>query len=147
MRDFKGILQAFIVVALVTIAGLLFSINRKLENPNQTTPAPAVVASPAPVPEVAATQPAAVEVPPVHEAPPAQRIEKPKPSKKPDPVVREASEKKSQKKGVISDVPDRPPPSDIPATTAALPAKDPNGIAYANDGTTPPITAALPSLA
>src|ERR1035438_2217893 len=106
MRDFKGILQAFIVVALVTIAGLLFSINRKLETPNQTTPAPAVVASPAPVPEVAATQPAAVEVPPVHEAPPAQRIEKPKPSKKPDPVVREAIDKKSEEREVhLGDIP------------------------------------------
>jgi hypothetical protein len=148
MRDFRGILQVFVVVTLVTIAGLLFSINRKLDSQNHNPPPPvaATVASPAPAPEIAATQPSSLSADPIKAAPmeappPVHRVEKPKPSKMPDSPVNERADR-------LSDVPNRTPPPDAPPAPvpAPLPAKDPNGIAYTNDGTTPPITAALPPM-
>ncbi len=144
MRDFKGTLQVVMVVALVAIAGLLFSISRKLDNQNSTPPPAAAAAqtspAPSPAPDTAATPAAPIAAPPApasKETP--QEMVKPAPRK---PADKPAHERKDR----FAEVPDRLPPADtpVPAAAAAPPARDPNGIAYANDGTTPPITAALP---
>jgi len=147
MRDFKGILQVVIAVALVTIAGLLFSISHKLDNQNSTPTPPATTAqtspAPAPPPDTAAGPPPPIEAPaPLDRpAPSLKQTAKPVPSKRTDLAAHERKDR-------FADIPDRTPPADtapVPAAAAAaLPTKDPNGIAYANDGNTPPITAALP---
>jgi hypothetical protein len=65
---------------------------------------------------------------------------KPSPAKQSDSSARERKDR-------FASIPDRTPPSDTPPTPvagAAPPTKDPNGIPYGNDGTTPPITAAIP---
>jgi hypothetical protein len=147
MRDFKGILQVVIVVALVAIAGLLFSISRKLDSQGNTAAPPATVAPPAPAQDTAAVQPAPVDAapvapPPVETVPPRYLVENPKPKK--------SEVSATERPDRFADLPARTPPPDTtttppaPAAAAALPAKDPNGIAYTNDGSTPPITAGLP---
>src|ERR1035438_6107341 len=139
MRDFKGILQGIIVVALVAIAGLLFSISRKLDSQNNT-PAPAAtvtppIAPPAAVPETATAAPAPTPAP-VEAPPPTRRVENPKPQ---NPKPQKAERSASARPDRFADLPARMPPSDTPtppAASAPAPLKDPNGIAYANDGST-----------
>src|ERR1039458_5618449 len=144
MRDFKGILQGIIVVALVAIAGLLFSISRKMDSQNNTPAPAATVAQPAPAPEIAAATPVPPTPAPVEAPAPTRRVENPKPQ---NPKTKTGERSASARPDRFADLPARMPPSDTPtppATSAAAPLKDPNGIAYANDGSAPNITAGLP---
>src|SRR5690242_18563977 len=95
MQDQKNLLQAAIVVVLVVIAGLLFSITRKLDSQNNA-PAPAAqsqpAATPASAPAQAITPPvsspvAATPATPAHKTAPAQIKPKPSVMAKNQPMV------------------------------------------------------------
>jgi hypothetical protein len=147
MRDFKGILQGAIVAVLVVIAGLLFSISRKLDNQSVTPAPPAAVTAttPSAPPASPAQDTAAITPPPNVESNPAvpeREKAKPSPSKKHEEHL--ARERKDR----FADIPERTTPFDTPPVAAAAatpPApKDPNGIAYTHDPNAAPITAAVP---
>ncbi|GEM_PF-1558973 len=149
MRDFKTILQVVFVAGVVAIAGLLFSINRKLDQQKNDTAAPAAAAVPATEAKPSA-DPNAAPAPPVDGVPPAPPISaiqaadramkeaRQQPARdKPSPVKQDTSA--ASRPDRFADLPPRSAPVDpAPAVT---PAKDPSGTSYANDGST--ITAAL----
>jgi hypothetical protein len=143
MRDFKTILLAVFVAGVIAIAGLLFSINHKLneqKNDSATTEAPAPAVDAKPADPNAAPAPPVDGVPPVSALEAADRAMKEARHEKPSPSPVKKDQSAASRPDRFADLAPRSAPPD--ATPA--PAKDPNGISYDRTGSAPPITAALP---
>jgi hypothetical protein len=117
MQDSKGILQGVIVAALVVIAGLLFSIYRKMESPKPETVAVTQPASPPGAPSPAA---AAETSAPVHKSSPAPKhpVEKAAEAAPTPPVPIPV-------KTAESSVPVAQPPDPVPAPAPQAPPPSP----------------------